>query len=61
MEVYLMRMSQAEINALNDVVSYVLDTEADSYEHELRDGGGEGHIYSSALVLQKWIEDGSDE
>lgn len=56
-----MRMSQAEINALNDVVSYVLDTEADSYEHELRDGGGEGHIYASALVLQKWIEDGSDE
>ena len=59
---FTVKMNQDEINALNDLVDYVLANELISYEEYLEEyGEGSGHIYDRALVLNKWIHKGGDD
>ena len=56
---FTVTMNQDEINALNDLVDYVLANERISYEEYLDEyGEGEGHIYDKALTINKWINTG---
>jgi hypothetical protein len=61
MEEFTVTMNQDEINALNDLVDYVLANELISYEEYLDENGeGVGHIYDKALTLNRWIEKGGE-
>jgi len=56
---YQVNIDQDEINALNDVVDYVLANEYISFEEYLEENGnGEGHIYDIAMRLRRWIDKG---
>jgi bacterioferritin (cytochrome b1) len=56
---YQVNINQDEINALNDVVDYILANEYISFEEYLEENGdGEGHIYDIAMRLRRWIDKG---
>jgi len=58
---FTVTMNQDEINALNDLVDYVLANELIAYEEYLEENGeGKGHIYDKALTLTRWIEKGGE-
>jgi len=49
-------MTQTELNALADVVEYLLDNEHTSYcEHLEEDGEPENHIYAKAMTLDAYV------
>jgi hypothetical protein len=49
-------MNQAELNALEAVVSYLMQNERTSYEEHLEEhGSGEGHIYAHAETLNNFV------
>ena len=49
-------MNQAELNALEAVVSYLMQNERISYEEHLEEhGSGEGHIYTHAETLNNFM------
>ena len=49
-------MNQEELNALEAVVSYLMQNERTSYEEYLDEhGSGEGHIYAHAETLNNFI------
>jgi hypothetical protein len=56
---YKVDINQDEINALNDVVDYILANERISFEEYLdENGSGEGHIYDIAMRLRRWVDKG---
>ena len=49
-------INQEELNALEEVVSYLMQNERISYEEFLEEHGtGEGHIYTYAETLNNFI------
>jgi hypothetical protein len=49
-------MNQAELNALEAVVSYLMQNERISYEEHLEEhGSGEEHIYAHAETLNNFV------
>jgi hypothetical protein len=59
---FTLKMNQDEINALNDLVDYVLANERTAYEEHLEEyGEGSGHIYDRALTINNWIHKGGSD
>jgi hypothetical protein len=59
---FTLKMSQEEINALNDLVDYVLANERIAYDEYLEEYGEEGgHIYDRALTINNWIHKGGSD
>ena len=56
---YKTSISQEEINALNDVVDYILGNELISYE-ETDPSEQSEHIYAKAITLRRWIDRGGN-
>jgi hypothetical protein len=56
---YKTSISQEEINALNDVVDYILGNELISYE-ETDPSEQSEHIYAKAITLRRWIDKGGN-
>jgi len=49
-------MTKAELDALADVVEYLLDNEHTSYCEHLDEGGESGdHIYNKAMTLDHYV------
>jgi hypothetical protein len=50
-------INQEEIDAINDIVDYLLSNELISYE-ETDPSERTEHIYNKALTLRRWIDKG---
>ena len=51
-------MTNKELNALEEVVKYVMQNERISYEEHLDGGDGEEHIYTYAKTLNDYLNKG---
>lgn len=59
---YKVSINQDEINAINDIVDYLLANEYISYEEYLTENGeGAGHIYDIAMRVRRWIDKGGND
>ena len=53
------KLTQNEVDAINDMVDYLMANEHDAYLDYLAEGGyGNYHIYKSAQTMHNWIMKG---
>ena len=56
---YKVSINQDEINAINDIVDYILANELISYE-ETEPSERTGHIYDLGMRVRNWIDKGGE-
>ena len=52
-----MKLSNKEVKSLRKVIDYILDTEGDSYDEFIKEGGEEEHhVMYHAIMMQHILE-----